>query len=261
MTRWVLLLLVLASDPAAPSEEAGAKAMFGDRSLNVIHISPREREAKPPRNDLPAEAPEKVTRARSPLPQPVTRRVHGGPPPVPATAEPVRSIGVRFWIQEVDDHGKVVAEVEVGRVFRSGDRIQLVVESNTEGYLAVVQHGADGRAGLLFPARESDLGADRIRAGVKVVLPDPRHSFTFDQEAGTERLLIVLVRDRQELAELPLRSEMGPADLAAVRRLGELELGAKNLVTQAFAEDDPATYAVNRAGGAIVQEIALVHER
>jgi hypothetical protein len=265
---WLLLLLVLATDPPTSGEEVGAKAMFGDPSLNILHFSPRQDEGKPIRKVLPVAPEKKDTRKLAPrtLPAPPSALVRPpqdpAPSPVPES-EPVRSIGIRFWVQRVDDQGKVLGEMEVGRLFRSGERIQLVVESNADGYLAVVQQGSDGRAGLLFPAHESELEAARIQAHTKVLLPGARHSFIFDQQAGTEHLLIVVARDRQELAALPLRREMGPADLTVVRRIAARELGAKNLVIEAFAdpEEDPATYAVNRAGSAIVQEIALVHEK
>ncbi|HSK80714.1 MAG TPA: DUF4384 domain-containing protein [Thermoanaerobaculia bacterium] len=293
--RWLLLLLVLVTDPPASGEETGAKAMFKDPSLHVLSFSPHQGKAEPfkepsgkpvkevtqkeavkgagkgeAKNGIPKEAKkpggkEKVQNPPSPPspPSPMSLNATGGLPEEPASVgKPPRSVGIRFWVQRVDDRGKVLGDMEVGHIFRSGERIQLVVESNTEGYLAVVQQGSDGRAGLLFPPHEGEVGMRRIPAHVKVVLPDARYSFTFDQEAGTERLLIVLARDRQELAELPLRREMGPEDLAAVRRLAARELGAKNLVIQSFDEpEDRATYTVNRAGNAIVQEIALVHEK
>lgn len=254
--HWLVLLLVLATDPPAPTpgEEVGAKTIF-EHPLGVFSFSspPNSTELirkTPPVKPVNQGARNHVQR----LPKAQKNEVQE---PV-SQSEPKAAIGIRFWVQRVDDHGKVLNETAVGHIFRSGERIQLLVESNTEGYLAVVQQGADGRSGLLFPAQEGELGTQRIPAHSKVVLPDARHSFTFDQQAGTERLFMVLVRDREELAELPLRREMGAADLEAVRRVAQRELGAKNLVTQSFADDG---YAVNRAGSAIVQEIALVHEK
>jgi len=261
--RWLPLLLVLATAPPAPGDEVGAKAMFKDPSLDVIHFSPHQGGETPVGEVRPAEPAKAKAPKRTPPALAASQIAPGGSSEGLAPADgPVRSIGIRCWVQRVDDRGNVLEETAVGHIFRSAERIQLVVESNTEGYLAVLQQGSDGQAGLLFPPRESQIGADRIPAHVKVILPGAGQSFTFDQQAGTERLLIVLVRDRQELAALPLRREMTPADLAVVRQLALRELGAKNLFIEAFADpkDDPATYAVNRAGSAIVQEVALVHE-
>jgi uncharacterized protein DUF4384 len=257
--HWLVLLFVLAADPPTPTpgEEIGAKTMF-EHPLGVFSFSSPPNSPEPVRKTPPAKPVKQGVRNHGQRPPEVQKNDVQEPVP---QSEPKRAIGIRFWVQRVDDHGKVLDETAVGHIFRSGERIQLLVESNTEGYLAVVQQGADGRSGLLFPGQESELGTQRIPARSKVVLPDARHSFTFDQQAGTERLFMVFVRDREELAELPLRREMGPAELEVVRRVAARELGAKNLITQSFAEDDPSGYAVNRAGSAVVQEIALVHEK
>ena len=261
MRRLLVLLLVLTTDLPAWSEgeRIGAKAMFQDPSLNVIHFSPQHQaEPHPGRKEGNKQESQK-RRAGPGTPRASAPRAV----PEALPEDPVLPIGIRVWVQQVDHQGKVLSEAAVGRVFRSGERIQLIVESNTDGYLAVVQQGADGRAGLLFPSRESELGTHRVRAHDKVVLPGGRSSFTFDQTAGTERLLIILARDRQELAALPLQGEMALADLSVIRRFADRERGAKNLIVQAFADPlkDPALYAVNLAGSAVVQEIALVHEK
>ncbi len=260
--RWLPLLLVLATAPPAPGDEVGAKAIFKDPSLDVIYFSPHEGGETPVGERRSAEPAKVKARKRKSPALAASQIVPSGSESLTPADGPLRSIGIRFWVQRVDDRGNVLEETTVGHIFRSAERIQLVVQSNTEGYLAVLQQGSDGRAGLLFPPHESQIGTDRIPAHVKVILPGAGHSFTFDQQAGTERLLIVLVRDRQEFAALPLRREMTPADLTVVRQLALRELGAKNLLVEAFADpkDDPATYAVNRAGSAIVQEVALVHE-
>lgn len=259
MRSLLLLLLVLAPDSLLASEEAGAKAMFDNPAYNALHFSPNKGKAKPAEGDAHERGKPQKQRPRSAT----TTRTVTGDTFSSAEAEAKRSIGIRFWIRQVDAHGRVLDEVDVGQIFRSGDRIQLVVEANTNAYLAVAQEGSDGRAGLLFPPHESELGVDRVLAHAKLVVPDTRQSFTFDHNPGTERLFIVLVSGRDELATLPLRRKMEAADIAALRRLAARETGAKNLVIESFAdhEEDPATYAVNRVGSAIVQEIALVHER
>lgn len=252
--RWFLVpLLLLLIDAPARTEDVGAKAIFKNPALNVLTFSPRKGEVKPP---------PRKPESRMPPSAPPSAFV-GRPQVAPPTAEPVRSIGIRTWIRRVDPQGRALGEMGVGHVFRTGERVQLLVESNTEAYLAVVQQGSDGRAGLLFPPNERDLGTERIPAHAKVVLPGPLHAFTFDQQAGTERLWIVLVRDRTELAALPLRRDMSLVDLEVVRRVATRELGAKNLLIEALTdpEDDPGIYTVNVAGNSIVQEIALVHEK
>lgn len=255
-TLLLLLLLSWVPGPLVADEETGAKTMFRDPYRNSLSFSPDKSKAKPP---------SKQEQPKDRKLRPPTR-----PPGAPdnaaqsATPEPAprRSIGIRFWVRQVDSQGNVLAETQVGQVFRSGERIQLLVESNADAYLAIVQEGADGRAGLLYPPHESELGADRIPAHARVIVPGARQAFTFDHNAGTERLFIILVSDRNELASLPLGRRMEAADVAALRRLAARETGAKNLILETLSGlEDSSTYAVNLVGSAIVQEIALVHVR
>ena len=250
--QWLLLSLLLMTDPPAQNQEPGAKAMFRDPSLGTLSFSPR---AEPQR--------------REPTPKPKEKKPHQRPvPPTNQDREaegtkPERdSIGIRFWVERVDESGKVQDEVDVGHIFRSGDQVQLVIESNSDGYLAIVQQGSNGKAGLLIPQHESRIGENPVSAHDKVVLPGAGHVFTFDRNPGTERLMIVLARDRKELDTLPLRSEMKPEDIAALRRLAAQGQGSKNLVIERVAnpQADPCTYVVSRTGSVIIQEIALVHE-
>ena len=68
-----------------------------------------------------------------------------------------------------------------GRIYRSGERFQIVIESNTEGYLAVVQEGSDGRAGLFSPPRRPRQAESRP-AHTKVVLPGARQTLSLITE-------------------------------------------------------------------------------
>jgi hypothetical protein len=261
----LLLNLALVGGPSVSQEEIGAKAIFENPLLGMLFVSPQPNEWQPPGKGKKKPARQHAQVPKQPNRPPVT------PPRLPgdlgggasSSPEAKPALGIRFWVQEVDHEGKVIAEVRIGQIFHSRQRIQVVVESNTDGYLAVVQEGSDGRAGLLYPVQEADLLTVRIPAHAKVILPNRNQYFLFDERAGTERLLIVLARDRQELADLALRREMGAADLARIRSLAAREIGAKNLVVESFSVPggDQRSYAVNVNGGAIVQEIALLHER
>jgi hypothetical protein len=253
MTVMIALLfgLALAADPSVAQEEIGAKAIFKNPSLGLLFLSP-----PPGEPERPGKPPGKKPTAPQMRPQSL---VPAPPPPVERRA----SIGIRVWVQEVDAQGAVLGNASVGKIFRSRQRIQLVVESNTDGYIAVVQEGSDGRAGLLYPIHESELLANRVPAHERVVLPNRSQCFIFDDRAGTERLLIVLAQDRRELAGLGLRREMGAADLDRLRNAVALDTGAKNLLVESLAEPggDHSMYVVSRNGGVLVQEIALQHER
>lgn len=248
MTEFLLLFLMLAAPVAGESPSidstVGAKAMFSDPGLNVVFVasprgtaSPRdsERAGTPNTESMPGESPNRLQESRS--------------------------LGIRFWIEKVNQLGEMLGKVGVGHSFRSGDRIQLAVESNDGGYLALVQQGADGRIGLLFPSSEEQLAEKSIPPHSKLLLPGERHCFTFDKKSGEIRLLIVVARSADDLRSLPLRAKMSQSDLKTLRWIEARERGAKNLIVEAFVdpEEDPATYTVHRGGGIIVHEITLEH--
>lgn len=251
LTTLALLLLAVVSVPVAASE-VGAKAMFVGE-MGQLGVSPSVGTL---RHGLQA-SPEAVPQLESAAPtNPDGERSASAARPVPEA----RPIAVRYCLRRVDGAGRVVGDASLGEVFRSGDRVQLTVEANSAGHLAIVQEGSDGHRGLLYPPPDGDLGSAAIEARSTLVLPTPRHAFTFDATPGTERLWLVLARTLDELAALPLRAEMTGDDVAALGRLVARETGAKNLVVEALTEPgDPCTYAAHVSGRMVVQEIALAH--
>lgn len=246
-----LLLLAVVSVPVAASE-VGAKAMFVGE-MGQLGVSPSVGTL---RHGLQPSA------EAGPQPEAAAPVDPGAQRLTPAT-RPVmeaRPIAVRYCLRRVDGAGRVVGDASFGEVFRSGDRVQLTVEANSSGHLAIVQEGSDGHRGLLYPPPDGDLGSAPIEARSTLVLPTPRHAFTFDATPGTERLWLVLARTLDELAALPVRAEMTGDDVAALRSLVARETGAKNLVVEALTEPgDPCTYAAHVSGRMVVQEIALAH--
>lgn len=242
--------LVLVALPAAASGQ-GAKAIFdGGDHLEIVPVArlegERGRGPRPPSPDSPPSLP-----PGPPAPAADVREE--------ASATP-RPLAVRYCLRRVDGTGRVLGEAPLGSEFRSGERVQLTVESSTDAYLAIVQHGSDGHRGLLYPPPAVGPAAAPIAARAPTILPGPRHAFTFDATPGTELLWLVLARDLAELAPLPLAAEMDAGDVAVLELLVARETGAKNLLVEALSDPgDPCTYAANVAGGVVVQEIALVH--
>lgn len=246
MTELLLsVLLVLAAGEASPP---GAKAMFENRG--VLTLAPPPGNA-PIRKRPPEKAADQADNSSEPDDEVLQQSVV--PPPY---------LGVRYWVRMLDDAGRTTGDVQAGRVFRNGERIQILAESNSDGYLVVLHIGSDGASGLLFPSSEHQLTDNRVAAHERVVLPSPRHFFRFDQQPGMEILVLVLSRDRSDLEALRLDKRMERQLVEAVRAHGARERGAKNLVVEALPEaaGEPFTYAALRGGGMLVQEIALVHQ-
>lgn len=256
MRAAVLLLILLPSGPAAAAE-AGAKSVFYDTVLHRLEVAPAggavdtrltERDASP------GHPPEVRRNAGS-----WTERADtsGANRELTAAAPP---IAVRYCLRRVDATGSILGDAPLGVEFRSGDQVQLTVESNLDGQLAIVQHGSNGHIGLLYPPPAERRIATPIEARRPLVLPSPRHSFTFDATPGTERLWLVFGREASAVAGLPLAGAMDASDLEVLRLLVDREIGAKNLVVESLNDPgDPCTYAADLEGRLVVQEIELLH--
>jgi Domain of unknown function (DUF4384) len=89
--------------------------------------------------------------------------------------------------------GGEYAEVSPDTVFRSGDRIRVSLEANDTSYLYIVQQGSSKAWNVLFPSSEIDEGSNHIERSRRYTIPAGGR-FVFDEQAGTEKLFIVLSR-------------------------------------------------------------------
>ena len=69
---------------------------------------------------------------------------------------------------------KSTSEVPVETVFHAGDRIQLRVETNGQGYLYIISRGSSGTWKPLFPSPEVEDGNNRVEGFHSYTLPEPR---------------------------------------------------------------------------------------
>jgi hypothetical protein len=250
-------------------------------------------------SDTPAPAPHKTAKvpgkakpARPKTPtadqaaadQPAT---NGPIPVVPATYKPHGphpALGLRYTI--LKKAGDEQAEVNNETTFRAGDRIRLAVEANDDGYLYVVNRGSSGTWKLLFPSPEIKDGDNRIHKRARYEIPSG-YTFTFDEQAGEEKLFIVLSRQPEPDLEGLIYSlgQGGPAaDKPAADKpkvlmasaafsddvIGKLRSAyARDLIVekvddeQAGPKSEKAVYAVNPTGSAdsrVVADVALKHQ-
>ena len=122
---------------------------------------------------------------------------------------PEKPLGLRYSFLR-NAGGDEYREVDPDTVFRSGDRIRVAAQSNDEGYLYIVMKGTSGSWKVLFPSAEIADGSNRVTSGRQYLIPPPPGRFAFDEQAGEERLFIVLVA--------PSRAEPGTTDLLAGER-------------------------------------------
>ncbi len=284
-----------------------AAVMAQTAPQNGKKLSARElfyAEAPPPApaKKAPAAKPVRQSVATAPTkasPPPVApAKVNGNfssPPPrtavVPVAYSPEKPLGLRYSF--LRNAGDEYREVDPDTVFHSGDRIRVALESNGEGYLYIVMKGASGSWKVLFPSAEIADGSNRVTGGRQYLIPPPPGRFAFDEQAGEERLFIVLSRQPEpslekliyslgsagpgpagapaEANEPPkhlLTASLSPVDDALVGRLRN-QVYARDLVFEKVDDATPgdkkekAVYVVNPTGSPesrLVADVTLKHQ-
>jgi hypothetical protein len=227
-------------------------------------------------------------------PQAAPARVNGdfsSPPPrtavVPVAYSPSteKPLGLRYSLLR-NAGGDEYREVSPDTVFRSGDRIRVAAQSNGEGYLYIVMKGASGTWKVLFPSAGIADGSNRVAAGRQTLIPPPPDRFAFDEQAGEERLFIVLSRKPEpslekliyslgsaspaanEPPKQLLSASLAPVDDALVGRLRN-QVFARDLVFEKVDDATPgdkkekAVYVVNPTGSPesrLVADVTLKHQ-
>jgi len=131
--------------------------------------------------------------------------------------------------------------VRDGGVMRSGDGVQLRLESDADVYVTIVAYGSSDTAMLLHPfsARPGDA---LIRQGRKKVIPEAGVFLPLDDQEGRETLFIIISKvPLTDVSDLLPRMEAHGDDLSAItaminaaypraRRLTFKHIGARPLV-------------------------------
>lgn len=222
--KHILVLAILMSGAAWSQTEPVLKA-------RELFYTPPPDTAKPAVS--PAKAPEtKPPEAKAPEAKAATKKVAtksaaskaGGTHTLSASIP----LGLRYAVLKRDANGQY-NEIDPDTNFRSGDRIRLKVDANTSGYLYVVMQGSSGTWKLLFPSAEVAGGSNLVRKGESRQIPSgERGQFVFDEQAGNEKLFIVLTRQPEPDLDKLIYSMGGtPA-----------KDGSRSLVAQASLGDD-----------------------
>lgn len=103
-------------------------------------------------------------------------------------------LAVGYTVYMKDSAGRLLP-VPASKSFTAEDRIALMLETNTDGYLYVfdAENGKDPV--LIYPDVKLDGGANNVRAHVRETYPaDINDAFVFDDTAATEHLFIIVSR-------------------------------------------------------------------
>ncbi|MGH9837387.1 MAG: DUF4384 domain-containing protein [Blastocatellia bacterium] len=127
------------------------------------------------------------------------------------TNSPIGSLGLGYTVYQRDPSGNPV-RVSQSQAFRGGDAVRLVVESNTDGFLYVFYTENDGLPQMIFPDHRLKEGRNAIQAHVPYEVPSSREAnpalrwFRFDEKPATERLYLVVTKDR--LTNVPIGADL-----------------------------------------------------
>jgi hypothetical protein len=102
------------------------------------------------------------------------------------------NIGLHYWV-ELTRKG-TSQRVSNKYAFKSGDQMQFHIRPNIDGYAYVVlRSGSRGETAVLFPDPAHG-DNNRVEHGIDYALPSGSESFEFDQNAGTEKITLLLSR-------------------------------------------------------------------
>lgn len=203
-----------------------------------------------------------------------------------ASTKTLKPLGLRYSIAKVTETGE--HDVSPDTTFRSGDRIRVNFQSNDAGYLYIVMLGSSGNWQVLFPSAAINKGDNRIEAGHNYSIPRAPGTFRFDDNAGQEKLFIVLTRqpepnlDKLIYSLTPTNSptaapEAPPKRMFAANSsvddstIGKLrnQFAARDLVFETVDENTPgekkekAVYVVNptaKPDSRLVVDLKLQHQ-
>lgn len=133
--------------------------------------------------------------------------------PGPSGSTPVnaRRIGLGMTLFMRDSNGLAV-RVDPEHVFQKGDRVRVLLETNSDGYLYIFNTTDDGPATMIYPDAELDEAGNYLQAHVPFEIPSSVSTderlrwFTFDQVAGTEHLFFVFTRE--PLSGVPIEDDL-----------------------------------------------------
>ena len=194
----VLVIFIAAALPA--KAQLSARQIFYDDGSDKKNTPP----AKPAIVNPPKP---KAVKKTPPVPKPVKPSEGNEPvkmkgPPETVSQAPYQEVqavplALRYSILKILPSDESM-EVDAETSFRTGDKIQLMVEGNQAGYLYIFSQGTSGTWRPLFPSSDVENGDNRIRPHKPVILPGESEVIKFAGKPGKERLFILLSRNPDE---------------------------------------------------------------
>jgi hypothetical protein len=110
------------------------------------------------------------------------------------------------------DANGLALRVDPSHIFTKGDRVRVLLETNTDGYLYIFNTTDDGPPVMLYPDPQLDDAGNYLQAHVPFEIPSSMADqerlrwLVFDEHGGNERLYFVF--SREPLAGVPIEDEL-----------------------------------------------------
>lgn len=129
------------------------------------------------------------------------------------TSKPVNMprLGLGMTLFTRDSNGLAI-RVDPEHVFHKGDRVRVLLETNTDGYLYIFNQTDEGPVIMIYPDKDLDEAGNYIKAHVPWEIPssaadDERLRWlVFDANPGNERLFFVFTRE--PLDRVPIEDDL-----------------------------------------------------
>ncbi|MHA2642978.1 MAG: caspase family protein [bacterium JZ-2024 1] len=157
--------------------------------------------------------------------------------------ESAKYVGIYYWV-ELEGVGPVPDD----RVFRTGDRIRLHIQSNADGYLSLWKLDSSGRGQSLFPAPGG--------VGIPVKANSDYTHPSFITMRPTDRLVVFFSRSKADIPVLTGKEKDAQTVAEALNPKGERALVFAEEIERRGA-NEVGTYVVNKNQGLVIKEIRL----
>lgn len=161
---------------------------------------------------------------------------------------PRLGIGLTLFMR--DSNGLAV-RTDPAHEFRKGDRVRVLLETNSDGYLYIFNTTNDGPAVMIYPHADLDEAGNYIQAHVPFEIPSSQGAeerlrwFAFDEIGGTEHLFFVFTRE--PLSGIPLEDDLiafcrESKDSCPIRPGAEVWAGVQKELQQPLKTDRNQAY-------------------
>lgn len=142
-----------------------------------------------------------------PNPSPTTSGSQDGTPKKVNQAR----LGLGLTLFMRDSNGLAV-RVDPSHVFHRGDRVRILLETNSDGYLYIFNTTGDGPPIMIYPAPELDEAGNYLQAHIPFEIPSSLAAeerlrwLMFDENLGDEHLFFVFTKD--PLSGAPIEDDL-----------------------------------------------------